>query len=203
MGSKRSKMILDPIFYLHFMEENYLVDMKKLFEYYKAQGEGAIRQVTEKDLFWQYDANSNSIAIIIKHLSGNMLSRWTNFLHTDGEKEWRDRDGEFEFKLGSQEELMEVWTKGWDCLFKTLESLKPSDMKRVIHIRNTGHSVSEALNRQLAHYASHVGQIVFLAKMIRRDKWQSLSIVKGASKDFNKAKFSEKAKNQHFTDDFN
>jgi len=201
MGSVKVKKTLGPIFYLQFMEENYLVDIRKLFAYYKALGEGAMQQVSEKDLFWQYDSNSNSMAIIIKHISGNMLSRWTNFLSSDGEKQWRDRDGEFEFDLGSQKEVMEVWNKGWDCLFDTLDSLHPSDLQKTIYIRNTGHSVSEALNRQLAHYATHIGQIIFLAKMISKEKWQSLSIPKGASKDFNKVKFSKNTENQHFTDD--
>jgi len=202
MGSVKVKKTLGLIFYLKRMEENYLVDIRKLFAYYKALGEGAMQQVSEKDLFWQYDSNSNSMAIIIKHISGNMLSRWTNFLSSDGEKQWRDRDGEFEFDLGSQKEVMEVWNKGWDCLFDTLDSLHPSDLQKTIYIRNTGHSVSEALNRQLAHYATHIGQIIFLAKMISKEKWQSLSIAKGASKDFNKAKFSKNTENQHFTDDF-
>lgn len=194
-------MILGPIFYFQLMEENYLVDIRKLFAYYRTLGEGAMQQVSDKDLFWQYDSNSNSIAIIVKHISGNMLSRWTNFLSTDGEKHWRDRDSEFEYNLGSQKELMDVWNKGWDCLFDTLDSLQPSDLQKTIYIRNTGHSVTEALNRQLAHYAAHIGQIIFLAKMISKEKWQSLSIPKGASKDFNKVKFSKNTENQHFTDD--
>jgi len=200
-GVNEVDMILGPIFYFQFMEENYLVDIRKLFAYYKTMGEGAMQQVSDKDLFWQYDSNSNSIAIIVKHISGNMLSRWTNFLSSDGEKQWRDRDNEFEYELGSQKELMGVWNKGWDCLFAALDSLQPSDLQKTIYIRNTGHSVSEALNRQLAHYAAHIGQIIFLAKMISKEKWQSLSIPKGASKDFNKIKFSKNIENQHFTDD--
>ena len=167
MGSVKVKKTLGPIFYLQFMEENYLVDIRKLFAYYKTLGEGAMQQVHGKDLFWQYDSNSNSIAIIVKHLSGNMRSRWTNFLSSDGEKKWRDRDGEFEYELGSELELMEVWNKGWTCLFDTLDNLNPSDLQKTIYIRNTGHSVSEALNRQLAHYSSHIGQIIFISKMIR------------------------------------
>ena len=200
-GVNEVDMILGPIFYFQFMEENYLVDIRKLFAYYKTMGEGAMQQVSDKDLFWQYDSNSNSIAIIVKHISGNMLSRWTNFLSSDGEKQWRDRDNEFEYELGSQKELLGVWNKGWDCLFAALDSLQPSDLQKTIYIRNTGHSVSEALNRQLAHYAAHIGQIIFLAKMISKEKWQSLSIPKGASKDFNKIKFSKNIENQHFTDD--
>ena len=160
-----------------------------------------MQQVHGKDLFWQYDSNSNSIAIIVKHLSGNMRSRWTNFLSSDGEKKWRDRDGEFEYELGSELELMEVWNKGWTCLFDTLDNLNPSDLQKTIYIRNTGHSVSEALNRQLAHYSSHIGQIIFISKMIKKEKWQSLSIAKGNSKDFNNEKFSKNTENKHFTDD--
>lgn len=200
-GVKEVKMILGPIFYSQLMEENYLVDIRKLFAYYRTLGEGAMQQVSEKNLFWQYDSDSNSIAIIVKHISGNMLSRWTNFLSSDGEKQWRDRDSEFEYDLGSQKELMGVWNKGWDCLFDTLDSLQPSDLQKTIYIRNTGHSVSEAINRQLAHYAAHIGQIIFLAKMLSKEKWQSLSIPRGASKDFNKVKFSKNTENQHFTDD--
>ena len=183
------------------MEENYLIDIRKLFQYYKTLGEGAMKQVSDKDLFWQCDIHSNSIAIIVKHISGNMLSRWTNFLSTDGEKDWRDRDGEFENDLGSQKELMLSWNKGWDCLFNTLDSLQATDLQKTIYIRNSSHSVSEALNRQLAHYASHIGQIVFLAKLVTKEKWQSLSIEKGASKSFNKAIIAKNNRNQHFTDD--
>ena len=109
------------------------MDIRKLFAYYKALGEGAMQQVSEKDLFWQYDSNSNSMAIIIKHISGNMLSRWTNFLSSDGEKQWRDRDGEFEFDLGSQKEVMEVWNKGWDCFLnyrKVIAQIEKSDLFR-------------------------------------------------------------------------
>lgn len=183
------------------MEEDYLKDIKKLYRYYKLMGEQAIDQVPDKDLFWRSDPSSNSIAIIVKHLSGNMLSRWTNFLDTDGEKKWRDRDAEFESEISSRDALIFTWNEGWGCLLKTLDELKPSDMQKTIYIRNTGHTVSEALNRQLAHYASHIGQIIILGKMIQKEDWISLSIPKGASKEFNKAKFSKKTKNQHFTDD--
>lgn len=184
------------------MEENYLIDIKKLLAYYKSLGEDAMKQVGDEELFWQYEENSNSIAIIVKHVSGNMLSRWTNFLNSDGEKETRDRDGEFEYTIGSRKELMTIWDQGWDCLFNTLNELNPNDLQKTIYIRNTGHLVSEAINRQLAHYAMHVGQIIFIAKILTKDKWQSLSIAKGASDGFNKKKFSEATKNQHFTDDF-
>lgn len=158
-------------------------------------------QVSEKELFWRNDPSTNSIAIIVKHLSGNMLSRWTNFLGSDGEKNWRDRDSEFESKISSRESLMMTWEEGWNCLLKTLEELKPVDMQKTIYIRNTGHTVSEALNRQLAHYASHIGQIIILGKIMRKEEWVSLSIPKGASKEFNEKKFSKEVKNQHYTDD--
>lgn len=193
---------LRPHFYLELMEEHYLIDIKKLFDYYKTLGEGAMKQVSDKELFWQYEQNSNSIAIIVKHISGNMLSRWTDFLDSDGEKDWRERDSEFENTLESRKELMDIWDKGWNCLFDTLNNLKSNDLQRTIYIRNTGHSVSEALNRQLAHYAAHVGQIIFIAKMISKGNWETLSIAKGASNDFNNKKFSKDAENQHFTDDF-
>lgn len=172
------------------MEEAYLKDVIKLFEYYRVLGEKAMDQVEENDLFWQFDPHSNSIAVIVKHISGNMLSRWTDFLSSDGEKTWRDRDSEFEADLRTKKQVIETWSTGWDCLFSTLNKLKGSDMTKTIYIRNTGHSVSEAINRQLAHYAAHVGQIVLLAKMIKKEAWQSLSIPKGGSNDFNKSMFS-------------
>lgn len=184
------------------MEENYLNDIKKLFAYYKTLGEKAMKQVPEEDLFLQHHEDSNSIAIIVKHISGNMLSRFTDFLSSDGEKEWRERDLEFEASKGSGKELNEIWEKGWKCLESTIEGLTTDDLQKTIFIRNTGHTVSEALNRQLAHYASHIGQIIFLAKMIRKGDWKTLSIAKGASKEFNTKKFSDTTKHQHFTDDF-
>ncbi|MGI9531975.1 DUF1572 family protein [Lutimonas sp.] len=184
------------------MEENYLNDIKKLFDYYKMLGERAMKQVPEEKLFWQHDENSNSIAIIVKHISGNMLSRFTDFLSSDGEKDWRDRDFEFESGGGSRKELDEIWGKGWECLEASLNELQTEDLQKTIFIRNTGHTVSEAINRQLAHYASHIGQIIFLAKLILKSDWKTLSIAKGASKEFNARKFSDKTRHQHFTDDF-
>ena len=183
------------------MEEAYLKDVSKLFEYYRILGEKAMDQVEENDLFWKFDPHSNSIAVIVKHLAGNMLSRWTDFLNSDGEKTWRDRDSEFEADLTTKKQVIETWNTGWDSLFSALNKLKGSDMTKTIYIRNTGHSVSEAINRQLAHYAAHVGQIVLLAKMIKKEAWQSLSIPKGGSNDFNKSMFSRDLKNNHFTDD--
>jgi hypothetical protein len=186
------------------INENYLKSMNRQFLYYKSLGEKAIAQVEdEKKLFWQYNEDSNSIATIVKHLSGNMISRWTDFFTTDGEKEWRNRDSEFENDLKTRAEVMDIWNKGWDRLFKTLnEEIKPEDLERIIYIRNEGHTVMEAINRQLAHYPYHVGQIVFIAKMIKGESWESLSIPRNKSKEYNSGKFSQPKEQKHFTDEF-
>ncbi len=185
------------------MNQDFLDSGIKLFEYYKSMAEKAMAQVSEEQLFWQYNENSNSIAIIIHHLWGNMLSRWTDFLTADGEKEWRDRDAEFENIAESKEELLAKWEAGWECLLSALRPLKASDLERIVYIRNQGHTVTEAITRQLAHYASHVGQIIYIAKMAAHQPWQTLSIAKGASKDFNEEKFAREKSKQHFTDEFN
>jgi len=162
----------------------YIHSAIKRFESYKAIGERTFAQLSDNDLFWQYNTESNSIAIIVQHIAGNMLSRWTDFLTSDGEKDWRDRDTEFEQTINSREELLKQWNKGWDCLFHALRSLKEEDLGKTIYIRNEPHSVIDAINRQLAHYPYHVGQIVFIGKMIAGDKWETLSIAKGQSKAF-------------------
>ncbi len=175
----------------------------KQFQYYKQLGEKTFSQLSEQDLFWQYNENSNSIAVIVNHLSGNMLSRWTDFLTTDGEKEWRNRDEEFEVQIQSKGELLEKWERGWNCLFEALKYIKKDeDLEQVIYIRNEGHTVIEAINRQLAHYPYHVGQIVFIGKMLKDTEWNSLSIPKNKSSDYNQNKFSSDRKKQHFTDEF-
>ena len=175
----------------------------KQFQYYKQLGEKTFSQLAEQDLFWQYNENSNSIAIIVNHLSGNMLSRWTHFLTTDGEKEWRNRDEEFEAQIQSKDELLEKWESGWNCLFEALKHIKKDgDLEQVIYIRNEGHTVIEAINRQLAHYPYHIGQIVFIGKMLKDTEWNSLSIPKNKSSDYNQNKFSSDRKKQHFTDEF-
>ena len=184
------------------MDANYLDSAIKQFEYYKLLGEQAIEQVPEEALSWQYNSESNSIAIIVNHLRGNMLSRWTDFLHTDGEKAWRNRDLEFENTTDQREGLQKKWKEGWDCLLTALHALTAADLTRIIYIRNQGHTVTEAINRQLAHYAYHVGQIVFIAKMVADDKWKSLSIPKGASDAYNAAKFEGGKKRVHFTDEY-
>lgn len=180
-------------------QTNFLTSTISLFRYYKSLGDKSIAQLTAEQLH-HTPSGSNSMAIIMKHLSGNMLSRWTDFLTADGEKEWRNREQEFEDSFNSHEELMAYWEKGWNCLFSALEGLTPDDLSRIIYIRNEGHSVPEAIHRQLAHYAYHVGQMVYLAKMIKADDWQSLSIPKGQSQTFNAEKFDKEKSRRHFTD---
>lgn len=184
------------------MNTVYLESAKKQFEYYKKLGDKTIAQLPDDKLFWQYNDESNSIAIIVKHLSGNMLSRWTDFLTSDGEKEWRHRDAEFENDIQTKTELIQKWNQGWDCLFNSLNSLTIEDLSKTIYIRNQGHSITEAINRQLAHYPYHVGQMVFIGKMICNEKWTSLSIPKGNSKSYNDEKFSKDKHNEHFTEEF-
>ena len=183
------------------MNTQYLESVTKQFLYYKMLGEKAINQLEPQQLFVMTNDDTNSIAAIVKHLSGNMLSRWTDFLTTDGEKEWRRRDAEFESSLTSKEEVMEVWDKGWACFLDALSSLKPDQLSQIIYIRNEGHTVVEAINRQLAHYPYHVGQIVFYAKQLKQDAWDSLSIPKNASASYNNDKFAKDKSIRNFTDD--
>lgn len=162
----------------------FLKDSIKRFNYYKELGDNTFAQLTEDDFFCQPNPESNSIAIIIQHMYGNMLSRWTNFLTEDGEKEWRKRDAEFETTKMSKEDLLSFWNAGWDCLIKTLESLQPEDLNKTITIRTEPLTVYDAILRQLAHYPYHVGQIVYIGRMIRNAEWKSLSIPKGDSKTY-------------------
>ena len=182
------------------MQNGYLISTRKLFTYYKKLGDDAMAQITEEKLFFQPNEDSNSIAIIVQHLAGNMLSRWTDFLTSDGEKEWRNRDAEFETVIKTKEELISFWNKGWQCLFDALEPLTENDLVTVIYIRNEGHTVMEAINRQLAHYPYHVGQLVFLAKMLADKEWKSLSIPKNKSQQYNQEKFSKEKTASFFTD---
>lgn len=184
------------------MASDYLDSVKKQFAYYKLLGDKTFEQLTEEQLFWQYNAESNSIAMIVKHLWGNMLSRWTDFLTTDGEKEWRNRDAEFENDITSRQELLDKWNEGWQCLLNAIDPLTDADLEKIIYIRNMGHTVGEAINRQLAHYPYHVGQIVFIGKMVRDDQWLSLSIPKGNSASYNADKFAQDKRKAHFTDEF-
>jgi hypothetical protein len=179
----------------------YLESVTKQFLYYKTLGEKAMNQLEPSQLFVTANDDSNSIATIVKHLSGNMLSRWTDFLTTDGEKEWRQRDQEFEDTIQTKEELFDYWNKGWDCFTAALDSLTPDQLGTIIYIRNEGHTVVEAINRQLAHYPYHIGQIVFYAKMLKSTPWDSLSIPKNKSGDYNSDKFSKEKSIKNFTDD--
>jgi hypothetical protein len=167
------------------MISNYLSSVISQFEYYKSLGESTFEQLTEEQMYWQPNAESNSIATIVMHVKGNMLSRWTDFLSTDGEKEWRNRDIEFENSSLSMKEIIMQWNLAWNCLFDTLNSLSEDDFNKIVYIRNQPHSVIEAINRQLAHYPYHIGQIVFIGKMICNENWKPLSIPKGQSRQFN------------------
>jgi hypothetical protein len=184
------------------MSANYLDSIHKQFQYYKMLGDKTFSQLEEKDIFWQYNEESNSIAIMVKHIWGNMMSRWTDFLTTDGEKTWRKRDEEFLQDIQSKKELLEKWEEGWQCLFAALDSLNEDNFDTIIYIRNQGHSIVEAINRQLAHYAYHIGQLVFLGKMIRNNHWKGLSIPRNASKDYNTNKFAQPKRKEHFTSEF-
>ncbi len=183
------------------METNYLESVIKQFEYYKLLGENTFAQISDEKLFWEYNNESNSIATIVKHLWGNMMSRWTDFLTTDGEKDWRNRDSEFDNTISTKQELLDKWNEGWGVFFETIKSLNEEDLEKIIYIRNQGHTVLEAINRQLAHYPYHVGQIVFIGKM-SVEKWNSLSIPRGNSNEYNNAKFSKPKEKGHFTDEY-
>lgn len=185
----------------HNMNTSYLNGAIKQFEYYKLLGEKAMQQIPDEKLFWQYNAESNSVAVIVKHLHGNMMSRWTDFLNSDGEKEWRNRDGEFENDISTKEDVDKLWNLGWEVFLTTLHALNENDLGRTVYIRNQGHSVLEAINRQLAHYPYHIGQIIFIGKMCC-DSWNSLSIPKGNSEKFNANKFSQDKGIAHFTDEY-
>jgi hypothetical protein len=210
--------------------EAFLSSARKQFLYYKSLGEKAMDQLEPEQLFYAVNEDTNSIAVIVNHLHGNMLSRWTDFLTTDGEKEWRNRDAEFDTSttlsdqtstttstssvqrfsdqtsttLSADEQkagLLKKWNAGWECLFTALDGLKPDQLAQIIYIRNEGHTVVEAINRQLAHYPYHVGQIIFYAKMLKKGEWTSLSIPKNKSGDYNSDKFSKEKSIKNFTDD--
>ncbi|REE25538.1 uncharacterized protein DUF1572 [Winogradskyella pacifica] len=183
------------------MDQSYLPSVIKQFKYYKSLGDKTIAQLSFGDLQKEFAQDSNSIAIIVKHLVGNMLSRWTHFLTEDGEKEWRQRDDEFNDDFKSKDELLTNWNKGWDCLFKAIKPLSENQLEQVIYIRNQGHTVTEAINRQMMHYAYHIGQVVFIGKLIKGPHWASLSIAKGQSKGYNIDKFQQDKQRTHFTDD--
>ena len=179
---------------------SYLSSTKKQFAYYKLVCEKAIDQLEDEQLFISANADTNNIATIIKHIAGNMLSRWTDFLITDGEKEWRNRDTEFANDLKTKVEVFDIWNSGWNCLFATLDSLQAENLSQIIYIRNEGHTVVEAINRQLAHYPYHVGQIVFYSKLLKQSNWNSLTIPRNKSLNYNNTMFAEEKNIQNFTD---
>ncbi len=169
----------------HQFSTSYVADSLAIFRQYKSLAEAAIAQVADNQLPQTLDAESNSIAIVVKHMAGNIRSRWTDFLTTDGEKPDRDRDSEFEGAPPTRAELMRIWESGWQLVFGALEALTDADLTRTVYIRTEPHSVMQAINRQIAHYAYHVGQIVCLAKHFQSNNWKSLSVPRGKSAEFN------------------
>ncbi len=165
---------------------SYIEDSLAVFRYYKKLAERAMEQVTDAQLFALLDDEANSIAIIVKHMTGNMRSRWTDFLTTDGEKPNRNRDSEFVDPPPTREALLREWEHGWGCVFAAIETLTDADLCRTITIRGEAHSVMQAINRQLAHYPHHVGQIVLLAKHFAGPRWQSISVPRNQSAEFNR-----------------
>src|SRR5688572_4585694 len=163
------------------LAKTYLDSVVKRLSYYKDLGDRTFEQLIENDLYYKTDEDNN-IAIIIQHMAGNMLSRWTDFLNTDGEKEWRNRDSEFEEQHMTKPVLIAFWQKGWDCCLDALNALTEEDLLKTIYIRSEALPVVDAINRQLAHYPYHVGQIIYIAKAIKKADWQNLSIPKANSK---------------------
>lgn len=174
---------------------------RKQFEYYKLLAEKAIDQLDDDSLFAERHEGVNSIAVIMKHVAGNLQSRWTNIFNEDGEKEWRNRDEEFIDRFNNRQELFDYWESGWNVLFASLNTISDEDLDRIIYIRNMGCSVHDAIIRQLCHYPYHVGQIVHIAKEIKGNTFTSLSIPKGESKAYNSKRFAKEKRIKHFTDD--
>lgn len=181
--------------------ENYLESVQRQFLYYKMLGDKTFCTLSDSQIHFKYNEASNSIADIVRHVSGNMLSRWTNFLTEDGEKPWRNRDTEFEANYPDKIAMITDWEKGWQCLFDALGTINAINFQTLVYIRNQGHTITEAINRQLAHYPYHIGQIVFIGKMIAGNSWQSLSIPKNQSENYNTEKFTEEKKRAHYLDD--
>ncbi len=165
---------------------SYTEDTHAIFRQYKKLADAAIAQVADADLCRTLDPEMNSIATIVKHMTGNMLSRWTDFLISDGEKPTRNRDSEFEDPPATRAELLALWERGWSCLFAALEPLTDADLTRTITIRGEAHSVMQAINRQVAHYSYHCGQIIFLAKHFQSANWKTLSVARKQSAEFNR-----------------
>ncbi|MBA6157352.1 DUF1572 family protein [Tenacibaculum sp. S7007] len=176
------------------MIEEYLRNIKKQFRSYKEVADKTISQLSEQDLYFKFNKESNDIACLMIHLSENMLSRWTDFFESDGEKKWRNRDDEFEKQNLSYTELIKRWENGWNCLFKALDTLNQDNFEKPILIRNKEVKLIESLTRQIAHYPYHIGQITFIGKMILNDKWHSLSIPKGRSNEYIQREFVKNSK---------
>ena len=179
--------------------ERFLIDIKKQFSYYKLLADKAMEQVSDEEFYQQSDESLNSIAIIVKHISGNLLSRFTQFRTTDGEKSWRHRDKEFIIESNVRADLMEIWEKAWTVLFMALDELEEEDIDATITIRQQSQNISSALIRSVTHASHHVGQILILAKAFRKEEWISLSIPKGKSEEFN-ASIDKKETPDHYTD---
>jgi hypothetical protein len=171
------------------MKQVFIEGLRKQFESYKVLGEKTINQLTTEQMNWKPNETSNSIANIVTHLHGNMLSRWTNFLTEDGEKPWRKREEEFESTNLSKEQLLELWHEGWTCLFSAIDIASQTDLTIIIYIRNQPQTITDALLRQLAHYPHHIGQIVYVGKMLLDEGWETLSIPKGGTEEFNRKLF--------------
>lgn len=165
--------------------KEYLDTVIRRVKYYKDLGEKTFEQLDDKDFHFQPSSESNSIAVIVQHITGNMLSRWTNFLTEDGEKEWRNRDDEFEIHRYSKQQVIDLWQKGWDCFLNTLESLTEDDLLKTIYIRKEPLTVIDAINRQLAHYPYHIGQVLYTGRIIKDKDWKNLSVPKGKSQAYN------------------
>ena len=172
--------------------QTYLTSVLNRFEIHRMLGLTTLLRLNTAQLNWQPEGAPNSIAIIIQHMHGNMLSRWTDFLITDGEKPTRSRDEEFVGHQYTAAEILEKWNEGWECMLQAIAGLTPDDLEKTVYIRSEPHSVIDAINRQLAHIPYHVGQIVYIGKMILGDSWESLSIPKGASNEFNQSKMGKK-----------
>ncbi len=177
---------------------HYLDEIRRQLRGHKRMAEGALAQLQDDDFFVTLDPESNSVAILIKHVSGNMRSRFTDFLTSDGEKPDRHRDTEFEItSKTSRDELMGWWEQGWACVFAAIDALTPDDLMHTIYIREEPHTVVQALNRAMAHYAFHLGQITFLAKHFRSSEWKTLSVPRGKSEEFNRMSLEERRKAGH------
>ncbi len=181
---------------------SFLESSLRLLRYYKMLGDRTLSRLSEEELHFAPAPGSNTAATIVKHLWGNMRSRWTDFLTTDGEKPWRAREAEFVDDQPDRAAVMQQWESGWQCVFDALEALTAADMNRIVYIRSQGHTVLEAIQRQLGHYAYHVGQLVYLGKWIKGDDWKSLSIPRGQSAAYNREKMQNGPQRSHFTDEF-